>query len=63
MELLIRLVTCCDLYLEQFIYREGTYLWQKVDLKNFPSNNDMQLELLMRCINAQSVTRSIIYFG
>jgi hypothetical protein len=62
MKSLIRLATCCYPYLERFIYRECTYtyLWRKIDLKNFPGNNDMQLESLMTRINAQSVTRSII---
>lgn len=62
MKSLIRLATCCYPYLERLIYRECTYtyLWRKIDLKNFPGNNDMQLESLMTRINAQSVTRSII---
>jgi hypothetical protein len=61
MKLFIRLVTCCDPYLERFIYRECTFLWRTIDLKNFPGINDMQLESLLRRINAQqSVTRSFI---
>jgi hypothetical protein len=60
MKSFIRLATCCDPYLERFIYRECTFLWRTIDLKNFPGINDMQLESLSRRINAQSATRSFI---
>ena len=60
MKSFIRLATCCDPYLERFIYRDCTYLWREIDLKHYPGITDTQLESLLRRINAQSVTQSII---
>ena len=57
----IHLATCCDPYLERFVYREcAAFLWTHIDLALLPGITDTQLESLFRRIDAQSVTKSIL---